>query len=419
MVKQILGAIEFSDHEIRLIVGEYFNTRFNIIKVDSIACNGITDCVITNKEEVKNCVIDLVNRNSEKIGARIERLILLIPAVNFKRYPLKVNVQTGTGVVSMDDINRAVKKAMRTLVDSNIMIINAVCIKYASDGMSVRRVPIGEITDELSVEIDLLCADRSITFEYVGLLEETGIEVMDIMLDMYAVCKEASLFEQAVNQNTILLKIDNQTTSLALLTKGKLASCDMLYNGLDSITNPVYEKYHIANNIVDRLVKYNTNFVENEYSSDSIYAWKNGEGESETISVAELSQLVLEPTNNLAEEIAKACAPILENEGETNIVVVGEGAKMQALVKKIEEVTGVPTRTYIPQTIGVRDSAYVAILGSIYGYCDNRIIDNDYNNSVNLLEFNELVDKRTIDSEGETLTTRIRSLFEPSKREEN
>ncbi len=31
--KQIFAAVEVSDHEVRLIVGEFFNTRFNIIKV--------------------------------------------------------------------------------------------------------------------------------------------------------------------------------------------------------------------------------------------------------------------------------------------------------------------------------------------------------------------------------------------------
>ena len=47
------------------------------------------------------------------------------------------------------------------------------------------------------------------------------------------------------------------------------------------------------------------------------------------------------------------------------------------------------------------------------------IINDNKLSSINLLEFNELVEKKTTDSEGESLTTRIRSLFEPKKREEN
>lgn len=39
MDKQIFAALEVADHEIRLIVGEFFNTRFNIIKVERVNCN--------------------------------------------------------------------------------------------------------------------------------------------------------------------------------------------------------------------------------------------------------------------------------------------------------------------------------------------------------------------------------------------
>ena len=40
MDKQIFAALEIADHEVRLLVGEFFNTRFNIIKVER-ECNTI------------------------------------------------------------------------------------------------------------------------------------------------------------------------------------------------------------------------------------------------------------------------------------------------------------------------------------------------------------------------------------------
>lgn len=36
MDKQIFAALEIADHEVRLLVGEFFNTRFNIIKVERV-----------------------------------------------------------------------------------------------------------------------------------------------------------------------------------------------------------------------------------------------------------------------------------------------------------------------------------------------------------------------------------------------
>ena len=415
MAKEIYGALEIADREIRLIIGEYFNTRFNIIRVERENCRGISDFVINNKDAVKETVKSLVDKAAKVIGADIERLILLLPSVNFKRYPLKVAVKTQSGIINKNDVENAISKAMHTNIDRNILIINAVCVKYTCNGITYRRIPEREVADELIVDIDLLCADKSIGFDYVSILEELNIEVLDISLDMYAICKEAALFEQTVNQNIILLKIDYDTTSLALVSKGKLVNCDILYDGLNSIIQVVLDKYHLPFGVVDRLVKYNAHFNFDETVNNSIFAWKTSDGESKTISERELSSCIKNVTDEFVLKIKDACEPILES-GDTEIVIVSEGAKMASLVKMIEEVTKATTKAYFPETLGGRDSSLTALLGSIYGYHDSIMINGNMTSSINLLQFSELVERKTNDTEGETLTTRIKNLFDSKNR---
>lgn len=409
-MKEILGAIEFSDVEIRLIVGEFFKTRFNIIRVESEPCHGIVDYTIANKDEVKRALREVVQRASRLIGADIERLILIIPSVGFKRYPLKVNVKCDNNIVTKNDVNRALKKAMKTNIDNNITIVNAVCVKYTCNGISSRRLPENETAAELIVDIDLLCADKTITFDYVSLIEEMNVQVLDISLDMYAICKEAVLFEQTVNQNLILIKSDYQTTALALISKGKLYNVEILYEGLDKIYKTVNEKYGLPFGIIDRLVKYDVDLKQDEYAEDAIYAWKSSNGESKTISEKELSLLVSNDIKELANSIKVACEPIVEN-GLVSIVIVGEGAKMKALIEQIREQTGVTTKTYAPETIGARDSNCCSLLGSIYGYRDANEFKERKLSSIDLYQFSELIDKKE-DSEGESITTKIRNLFQ-------
>lgn len=410
MTKQIFGAIEFAEKEVRLIVGEFFNTRFNIIKIETEACDGLSEFVITNKDEVRRSVNEVVKKATKHIGADIERLILIIPSVNFKRYPLKVAVKTN-GIVRKEDAVHAINNAMKTNVDRNILIVNAVCVKYTCNGISYRRLPEREFSDDLIVDIDLLCADKSITFDYVSILEDLGIEVLDISLDMYAICKEAALFERTVNQNLILVKVDYNTTNLALISKGKLVNCDILYNGLGEINDVVYDKYHLPPTSIDRLVKYNASVDLNERSKCAIFAWKSNDGESHTISEYDLSMLVRGSLDNLANKIKEACEPILEA-GETSIVIVGEGAEMRCLPDLIAAKTGVSVKRYLPETIGARETRFSALLGSIYGYKDLVDINNNMASSVNLLKFNDLVEKKTEGEESLTFTTRIRNLFD-------
>ena len=412
-MKEILGAIEFSDVEVRLIIGEFFKTRFNIIAIETEPCHGISEFMINSKEardEVKEAVKTVIDRAHEHLHAAVERLIIIVPPVGFKRYPLKVNVRCTGGIVTKDDVNRSLKKAMRTNIDNNITIVNAVCVKYTCNGISSRRLPENEVTNELIVDIDLLCADKTIVFDYVSLIEECGIEVLDISLDMYAICKEAVLFEQTVNQNLILIKSDYQTTSLALLSKGKLFNVEILYEGLMNIYDVVSKRFGLQFSHIDRLVKYNAKMHKDEYSDDVIFAWNDADGKSNTISESDLSSVVKDEITKLAVNIRSACEPILAN-GLVQIVMVGEGAKMDSLVSEIQRTSGVSVKTYSPETIGARDTKYSALLGSIYGYRDANEFKERKISSIDLYELSESIEKR-VDSEGESLTTKIKNLFQ-------
>ena len=55
--KQIFAGIEVADHEVRLVIGEFFNTRFNIIKVERVPCDGITYNEVINPEAVTAAVV--------------------------------------------------------------------------------------------------------------------------------------------------------------------------------------------------------------------------------------------------------------------------------------------------------------------------------------------------------------------------
>lgn len=412
--KEIYAALEIGDRFVRLIVGEYFNTRFNIIRTENKEVEVLDDFNVVDEDALVSAIKEMVASCDEKIGAKLQKVLLLIPSVSFKRYPLKVSVHTQDGQVRKSDIERSLQSALHTQVDHNLLIINAVCIKYTCNGISYRRLPENERADHLVVDIDLLCADKNLAYEYVSLVEKSGIAVMDIMLDMYAICKEAALFEQTVNQNIVLLKIDYQTTSLALVSKGKLLTCDILYEGLNSIIKVVEDKYHLPFNVNDRLIKYNTNFSQNDNSHSAIFAWRTPSGESKYITQADLSLLVKEPIEELSSKINEACEEIFKS-GQTDLVITGEGAKVESLVKMIKDVTKVETKAYFPETLGVRNSSYTALLGAIYGYRDLLKIKGDYDSSVNLLELSQIVELKTHDSEGETLTTRIRNLFDPKK----
>ena len=91
-IKQIYVSLQLCENEIKILVGEYFNTRFNIIRSEKYPISSISDFKITNREELVRDIRNAINDCSDKIGSQIEQVILVLPAYNFKRYPLHSTV---------------------------------------------------------------------------------------------------------------------------------------------------------------------------------------------------------------------------------------------------------------------------------------------------------------------------------------
>lgn len=406
-IKQIYAALQIEEDEIKVLVGEYYNTRFNILRVEKGKTKAISDFRINNQLELENDIKTVISRANTKLGTKIEKVILVLPAYNFKRFPLTSSVNIVNGYVQKEDVARAITNSLKTKVDADSMITNPVVIKYIVNGISTRRLPEKEVCDSMLVDIDLLCCDAPMAYEYVMMVERIGIKVLDICLNNYAICLEASLLGESSKKNVVLLDIHNGLTYLTLLSKGKIITTEIIYDGLNNLTNKVYEKYHFTDEVMMRLIKYIVDF--NESEECVVYSW-NSNDKQENITNVELSSLVAEPLNNYVEKIISMCKPIIDS-GETSIVVTGPGQNMKALMDKLKDLSGVDVRGYYPDTIGIRDSNLVALYGAFVAYKNKADLNNFNVSCVDLLEYDNVINKHVFDKDGATITTKIKNFF--------
>ena len=155
-LKQVYASIYIDDNLLQILVGEYYNTRFNIIYTNTTPIGGILDFKIADYDLVVKTIKEEINTASIKIGATIKKAILVLPAFNFKRYPLRVSVVPNGGILTKKDVARALTSSLRTPVDSDLTIVSAAIIKYMINGISTRRLPEREVCEEVLIDIDYL-----------------------------------------------------------------------------------------------------------------------------------------------------------------------------------------------------------------------------------------------------------------------
>jgi cell division protein FtsA len=417
--KQIYAALEISDHEVRLIVGEFFNTRFNIIKVERIPCNGISGSSVTDPVAIINAIQKACADAEKMIGSKIERVILGMPSCNMKRYSLKstVRIEGIDNTVTIQDVRNAVRRAEQVNIGKNYALIQTVCVKYTVNGISSRRIPLGERATDLTIDIDLLCADRKMSFDLVTCVEQSNLQVMDLYLDIFAVAKEAALFEQAVDQNVIVLKMEREMTTLGLITRGRVNSAMILDSGLGTIASSLTKKYGLNTSDACELVKYSAQLAKKDYSDNPVYIWQDG-ADAKKITEKELCMTLRPMAAGWVASIEKLCRPILQA-GKTTVIITGEGGEMQGFSALLSDALKCEVKDYIPETLGGRNAGLSACLGLFYAYKDRQPITGYTDNSLDMEAFIKSVSYRERTDNGnteDTLAKKLRGILFDAKK---
>lgn len=411
--KEIYAAVEIADHEIRLVVGEFFDTRFNILRVERTPVKGVEDKKITNEQAVVNGIRKIVKLANDALGFTIERVMLAIPSVSVERHNKRVNVypEGGSKRIRLSHIQGGLNEAITYKPNPDLELVNVGCIKYITNGITSRKMPIDESADMMIMDIDLLYADKEIVYSYARCIEKAGLEILDVCLDSYAIAQEAAVFEQTVDKYVVLIDIARQNTTLSLFTHGKLVNCEVLHDGYGKWLTSLREDHHLQDNIGFRLVQNTCNLLEDVVKDNVIYIWSEN-GMQKQITEKGVQEAVAPYMNAWIEMVNEACQPIIES-GDVRYLITGEGCEIQSLQQLLPNFNA-KASVYVPQTIGARDCSLVTCLGLFYSWKETLNIRKDERISCDIYEVESAVEsvtkKSAVDDEG-GFTKKLKSIL--------
>jgi len=411
--KEIFAALEIADHEIRLIVCEFHNFKLNVLKVERVETDGVSNTTVVNEDAVISSIQKAVNNASKMLGADIKRVILLIPSYHMGRYSKRIIVNTNTGIIEKEDIQSALKTARFVDIPSDSEIVQMVPMRYIVNGYPSKRLPIEEKSDTLGVEVEILTADKEMVYQYVSLVEKAGIRVIDICLDSYALACEAALFGQAVGKYVLLLKLERQNTTLSLLANGKLINSTVVEGGYGEMLNALSESYDLPIDICNKLLLYNLEINPERQNTTPIYYWTVA-GVPHTISEKEIADKAMPYLQRMVGKLKEISKDILSSE-KIICVISGEGSEIQKINEYFSREFGIDCSVYTPETLGIRNGALAPLVGSVYAYYDQRGYSNQLLYSIDHADYLQDVEeekpqpKKT--NEEDTLSNRFKRIF--------
>ncbi len=394
--KQIYAVLELSDNEIRLLVCEFLEGRLNVLHKERQSISGINNHVIIRQNDVVAAINTLISKAQSSLNFSIERVLLSIPSINFKNVTKRVNVFIDTldRKITIDHIKKGISDLLEFEEEDSIPV-NIGSVRYITNGIISRKMPIGETGDVLVVSADVLYGDKDIVYSYVGCVEDAGLEVMDICLDAFAAAEETSIVRKMDSKYVVGIQLSPNTTTLTLFEKDRILSSQIITRGFNNFITDFIEQHGLKTETIIRLIKNNIPYDITKCDDQKVFAYQKDENHHVILTKQDIFKLLEFEITDWLNYINDASAGIIAA-GDTKFVLYGEGADfdgMQDIVSKF----AVPTIRYIPDVLGARESAFTSMLGIFYVWNEQRELKNDFRSSCDNfeLEKNEISKKRT------------------------
>ena len=385
--KQILAALQIESNEVRLVVGEVFNTRLNILKKESAYCKGRDGIRIVDEKQVIAAIRQVVEAASNHLGTPIESVLLAIPAQRFKKETRTFSkvIDTADRRVTVNDIKDIFAKALTVNVGSDVIIVNTTCNIYRMNGITYRKMPIGEQCDVLDCDLDLLCCDKMTAYDYVSLVEQAGLKIIEICLDNYAVAKEAALLEQTMKNYVLSIQLEKDHSLFSLIYNGKIVNSENEMTGYGVLAAPISQRFGLPEkNAVKLLTRY-VCLDQQKFTDRPIYSWTLN-GVNNTMTDRELYETVKPALDSLVKDYTTLCQDILAQEN-VSVMITGDGVEIEGIDKVLSEKFGRPVMCYYPETLGAREGKWTVCLGMFYAYVDLQKIKHDEVASINVSKY--------------------------------
>lgn len=389
--KSIYASVEIADREVRLVVVEIFNNRSNVLRTERAAHTGIANGKITDEKSIVEAIEQCVSLAQEALGYHIESVLLAIPARDLKtvRTDVHIEIEDGTHTVRRFHIQQGLKSAMESVRYDDLILVNADRIVYSINGEVMDTMPLGFDTTDFDMEVDLLFANRELVFSWTRAVEKAGLKVLDIAVDLYAASKETGSLLQSADVPVILIDLEADHTSLALLSDNKMAFGAILDQGFRSFTASLEQAYSLSEATAWRLLE-NLFSSSEDKADDSIVYIEQQEGRRVELTARQLANAVLPIIRSWIAEINGASAPIL-SKTRARYLITGEGSAIPAL-SGMTALFNAPADLYTVTSIGARNGAFATCLGLAYVYEDASAISGKDRISVNSNELEESIE---------------------------
>ena len=369
-MRKIYTSIDIGTDEIKLVTMEEYNEKLNVLATAIVPSKGVKKGLIVDASLITSAVKKAIKNLESKLGTKIEQVIAVVPSNNrdINIATGEIDVKTEDSIIDGETIFNCLQKSLKKHVTADMEVVSVMPIEYKIDNDKKVKNPLGLESKKLAVKSVVVSVPKKNVYSVVGILENIGIEVVDIVISSIADYYATS--DKELDKDVVaLVDIGKEKSVLSVFNKGILIKELIASLGGEDIdevirfnfktdekkSKEIKEEYGVANRkyadsdenykVVNRL---NQNIVINQYVLAEIMEYK----------LAEMLKNIKNDINSLT------------NREISYIIVTGAVTKILGFDALLQDVYGRKGKILNLNIVGIRDSKFSASYGAIKYFVD-------------------------------------------------
>ena len=364
-MRKIFTCIDIGTDTIKAVTMEEYNEQFNVLATAISPSKGVKKGLIVDANQITNAIRKVIKDLESKIGTKIEQVLAIVPSNNrdISIATGDINIHTEDHIIDGDIIFNCMQKSLKNNVSPASEVVSIMPIEYKIDDNKKVKNPLGLQGDKLSIKSVVVSVPKKNVYSVVGILENMGIEVVDIITS--SIANYFAISDSEYDKCVVsVVDIGKEKSVLSVFNKGILIKETISSICSDDIDKAISFNYKTEED-ESKKIKEDYGVANRKYAdTDETYKIVNRLEQEIEVNQYSLSETIEYKLVEMLKSIKKDVNS-LTNREISYIIVVGATTSMLGFDALVGDIYGNKGQVGNVSIIGIRDVKYLTCYGAI------------------------------------------------------
>lgn len=364
-MRKIYTCIDIGTDKIKAVTIEEYNDKFNVLATASSPSQGVKKGLIVDAGLITNAIKKTIKELESKLSTKIEQVIAIVPSNNrdITITTADIDVDTSDHLISGDIIFNCMQKSLKKNIDPNKEVVSIMPIEYKINDEKKVKNPLGLEGDKLSIKSVVVSVPKKNVYSVVGIIENIGIEVVDIMIS--SIANYYAIQDDEYDKGVVAIAdIGRDKTVLSVFNKGIVIKDSIANLGASAVDEVISFNYKTEDD-KSKQIKEEYGVANRKYAdNDEEYKVVNRLEQKVDVNQYALSEMIEQKLTEMLKSIKKDINN-LTNREIRYIIITGGITTMLGFDALVSDVYGNKGQILNLNIIGIRDGNYASCYGAI------------------------------------------------------